>query len=273
MATCLGTGRPYVVAGRALAARTRRAGGHEGGWRAGVGAPEVAGLSADLRTRLAAAWARDAAFEHASIASFGRFALELLAVGAPADLVALAHAAALDEIEHTRLCLGLASAYRGEPMAPGPFPFEGSVEVSADLASMAARAVAEGCVGETLASLQAAEQLAAASDPAVRAVLTVIAEDEARHAEFAFRFVAWALAQGDPRVHAAVTCAFAERCAPGAAPPAQEGLAAVAFPEGMAAHGRLDPASLGPVIARALDEVVQPSARSLLAAGAESRPT
>jgi hypothetical protein len=37
-----------------------------------------------------------ALFQHASVASFARFSLELLALGAPPDLVAAAHAAALD---------------------------------------------------------------------------------------------------------------------------------------------------------------------------------
>ena len=84
----------------------------------------------------------------------------------------------------------------GEPIAPAPFPFDGRVEVSADLASIAARAVREGCINETLAAVQAAEQLARAEDPAVRAALAKIAEDEARHAALAWRTVAWALRAG-----------------------------------------------------------------------------
>src|SRR5262245_889099 len=55
------------------------------------------------RAALAAAWLRDAQMEHASIASFARFTLELLAVGAPAELVADSQRASLDEIEHARM--------------------------------------------------------------------------------------------------------------------------------------------------------------------------
>src|SRR6185369_11435722 len=97
-------------------------------------------------------WTRDGLFEHASVASFGRFALELLAAGAPAALVEDAHRAALDEVRHARLCFDLASAYAGEAIAPGAFPFEGRVEVTSDLASIASRAAREGCIGETIAA-------------------------------------------------------------------------------------------------------------------------
>src|SRR5262245_52773660 len=55
-------------------------------------------------------WARAAQYEHASVASFARFSLELLALGAPSDLIARAHRAAIDELEHTELALGVARA-------------------------------------------------------------------------------------------------------------------------------------------------------------------
>ena len=49
----------------------------------------------------------------AEIASFARTSLDLLALGAPADLVAETHRAALDEIEHARIAYALASAFSG----------------------------------------------------------------------------------------------------------------------------------------------------------------
>jgi hypothetical protein len=253
---CGGSGRPFLEHGRSRSARPRRGGGDPAAWRAEGAGPEVADLSAEVRARLAEAWEADGLMEHASIASFGRFAFELLAVGAPADLVAAAHRAAVDEVEHARLCFALAGAYRGEPVAPSPFPFAGRVEVSADLASIAARAVREGCVGETLAALQAAEQLAAAEDPRVREALRVIADDEARHAELAFRFVAWALSHGGAEVRAAVAGAFA---APVGLPEPGD------LPEGMAAHGRLSPTHVRALLGRGLDEVVRPCAARMLA--------
>lgn len=47
-------------------------------------------------------WSLAAQQEHASIASFSKFSLELMAVGAPAALLVRAHEAALDEINHAR---------------------------------------------------------------------------------------------------------------------------------------------------------------------------
>ena len=55
-------------------------------------------LTEGLRQSLAREWLRAASFEHASIASFNRFSLELLVLGAPADLVDRANRAALDEV-------------------------------------------------------------------------------------------------------------------------------------------------------------------------------
>src|SRR5271170_8127653 len=62
-----------------------------------------------------------------------------------------------------------------------------------DVKSVVATTFAEGCIGETVAALEATEALAEGEgrDPALAAVLTMIAEDEARHAELAWRSVAW----------------------------------------------------------------------------------
>ena len=210
-----GTGRPYLEAGRPRSAQAER-GGDPRAWRVEGGAPRVSALSPELRARLSQAWAADGLLEHASVASFGRFALELMAVGAPAD-----------------------------------------VEVSAALADVAARAVREGCVGETLGSIQAAEQLARAEDPWVLDALAVLVEDEACHAELSWRFVAWAVARGGPPVRAAVAAAFAD------AVPLPEG---DDLPEEMATHGRLGAPCLRAALGRALADVVRPCAERLLAA-------
>lgn len=251
-----GSGRPFMVEGqgRAAAPRPGRA------WSANAMIlPRLDDLSLAVRARLAEAWTRDGLLEHASVASFGRFALELLAVGAPPELVELAHLAALDEVRHARLCLGLAGAYAGAAVTPAPFPFGGSVEISSDLASIAARAAREGCIGETIAAAQAAEQHAGATDPAVRAVLAGIVEDETRHAELAFRTVAWAVRQGGAPVRAAVAAVLAEiEHAEVAAVPREP------WAEILAAHGRLDAATQRALAARALDEVVRPCVRALL---------
>ncbi|MFO0756091.1 MAG: ferritin-like domain-containing protein [Byssovorax sp.] len=259
---CGSTGRPFFVGERTVVAPADRAGE---GWRAAAIVPSLDGLSGAERALLADAWTRDALGEHASIASFGRFALELLAERAPAELVTAAHQAAIDEVNHATLCFSLASAYRGEPVTPGAFPFGGAVHLATDLASLAESAVIEGCIGETIAALTAAEQLERATDPAVRAALSVIAADEARHAELAWATVAWAIRKGGAAVKRAVAAAFsgAERTATSLTSNDPESAA-------LDAHGMLTAAARAAVHARALREVVLPCAEALLADRIES---
>jgi hypothetical protein len=164
-------------------------------------------LVIDGRATVAAAtipderWARDALAEHASIASFARAAIELMAVGAPLDLLADVARAMADEVEHARLCSELA----GHPIAFGPLPT--AAPRDPDLARLAVDTFVEGCVGETTAALAAAREASASTDPEVARVLRKIADDEARHAALAWRTLAWAIATGGEPVRAAVRTA------------------------------------------------------------------
>ncbi|MFT3767751.1 MAG: ferritin-like domain-containing protein [Minicystis sp.] len=201
-----GFGRPYREEGAPLTAPPIRS----AAWLDLDVHPDVGGLSAEERRDLAARFRRQALLEHASIASFARASLALMAAGAPPDLVAGAHHAALDEVEHARLCFALASAYSGAPEGPGRFPVTGSLAVNGDLAQLAADTARDGCIEETISTIEAAEALAGAVDPAVRAALERIVEDEARHAELAWRTVAWAIRTGGPEVAAAVAEVLAD---------------------------------------------------------------
>jgi hypothetical protein len=252
-------GRPYLDGGHALLATVEKGGG-AGGWREGA-PPRVDDLTAAERAELAAAWTRDALLEHASVASFSRAALALLAAGAPAELLARTHEAALDEVRHARLCFALASTYAGEARDPGRFPLGGSVAIPVTLAEIAASVVEEGCVGETVAAIVAAEQLARAKDPAVRAALARIADDEARHAELAWRTVAWAVDVGGADVRSAVARAFFAAIRAAQEAPAAESLRPSTTSE---AHGRLDGATAARVTATAVADVVTPAAWTLM---------
>jgi hypothetical protein len=257
-------GRPLIDGGRAIVAATQRG---SDAWLDAAVAPDLSGLGPDERVALAAAYAADASLEHASVASFARFSLELLAVGAPAFLVAAAHEAALDEVRHARACFALASAYAGAPIGPAGLPISGAMAISSDLSDIVERTVDEGCVGETTAAVAAMEQAHAASDPGVREILSRIAEDEARHAELAFRTVAWAIGVGGDPIRAAVQRGLA-RAMRGASSP-DDG-PAPADAERMAAHGRPRPEAMQAARKLALEEVVLPSARILLSRGMTS---
>lgn len=151
-------------------------------------------LDATTARRLGEVWRDDGLQEHASIAAFARFTMLLLAVGAPPDLVAASQRASLDEIAHARDCFALAKRYGELDAGPSVLDVHDALGPTtfADLVALTAE---EGCVGETVGAALASEQLARAQDPIVRKVLERIARDEARHAELAWRFVAWALAE------------------------------------------------------------------------------
>lgn len=157
----------------------------------------------------ASAWLRAGAAEHASVAAFGRLSLQLMALGAPLDLIEGVQRAALDEVHHTRACWKVAADLSGASPSVGRFPFERAVDVETTLADLAHAAVREGCLAETLGACvtQTVAPLAAQD---VRAVLVRLADEEATHAVLSFRIVSWALQVGGRAVREAVQAALAE---------------------------------------------------------------
>jgi hypothetical protein len=153
------------------------------------------------RAKLAEHWSHNGLMEHASVAAFARFALQLLSLGAPAELVDGAQKALADEIGHTKLCFALASHYAGRPLGPGALPMSGALENDSFYA-IVTTAIAEACIGETLAAVEAAEAATYARDRSVRETLETIARDEARHAELGWKFLRWALDTADAETRA-----------------------------------------------------------------------
>ena len=153
-------------------------------------------LSSDARRWAGERWARRAQMEHASIASFAKFSLQLVMVAAPPSLLADAHRAAVDEIHHARVSFAVASRLLGQPLGPGPVDLDGDVVGERTLAAVAAETMRDGCVGETLAVAEAREAGERAADPAIRHAMSCLHRDEQRHAELAWRFAAWAAEVG-----------------------------------------------------------------------------
>ena len=211
--------------------------------------------------RIVTAWCHDAVGEHASVASFARFTLELLAVGAPPKLLVASQDAGRDEIQHAQKCFTIASRFAGKKLGPGPLDVSG-VDGARDLASITAAAFKEGCVNETLSAWLAKERGDGARDSELRAALANIAVDEARHAELAWQFVAWALQKGGDPIREAAKRAFEEsRAQPitGFNPVLQGVLV-----DEVRAHGLLDEATARKVIQRAYAQVITPRTAELL---------
>ncbi|WAS99294.1 ferritin-like domain-containing protein [Nannocystis punicea] len=257
-------GRPFLVEGTArTAAPTRRR-----DWLADATGPApafVAGLDPAARAELAALWTADALAEHASVASFARFTLQLLAHGAPPGLVQEACAAQLDEVVHARLTFALASDYAGAPVGPGPLATDDALGGPGDLAAVVAAVVREGCVGETLAAAELDLAARTCEDPALAATLRRIAADEQRHAALAWRTVQWALGRGGPALRRVVAEALAVRIA---APPPDR-----LDPAVLRRHGRLPAGERVALAAQCMRSVVLPCARALLDDLAVARPT
>ncbi len=175
-------GRPLVVAGELRTAATVP----RGDWSAPIDLPA---LAPSLAAALAAHWSAIAALEHASVASFARFTLELMALGAPPDLLIAAQHAALDEIQHARLAWSLAAHWAGHGLGPGPLA-TADLGPARDLETFVAALVHEGCVGETLGAAEA-RSLAEQAHPALASRLAAVADDETRHAALAWRTLAW----------------------------------------------------------------------------------
>jgi hypothetical protein len=253
---CAVPGRPLRVEGRAVTARPVSS----SRWNAEL-TPDVGALGETERRALYERWSADALMEHASIASFSRFALALLAVGAPTDLVQGAHRAALDEVEHARDAFALASAYLGRPCGPGALPMPSSLPLPTTLAELAVETFVEGCLNETVAVVQVAERLERASDPAVRRALARVAEDEARHSELAWRTVSWALREGGSEVRNVLSDVLRRRAIQPEQEPDHTPIRA-----SLVAHGQLSVADLARASRQALREIVQPCAERLLEA-------
>jgi hypothetical protein len=184
-----------------------------GGWAANIAVDGE--LAPEARAAVVAWWLEAARMEHASVASFARATLELMALGAPPDLLRDTQLAAADEVAHAQLCFGLASAVSGQAHRPGPLPVD-RLAVRIDPVAIAVATAREGCIGETLAAVDAHARLIGATEPAVRQVLERIVGDESRHAALAWRTLEWLLAEHGASVREAVDAVFAAEPSPNA---------------------------------------------------------
>ena len=247
-------GRPFTVAGVARIAQSEE----RSDWVFTI-APGTEDLDEATRAALADAWVREAQAEHASVASFSRFVLQLLAVGAPAELVTAAQRAIEEELLHARIGFGLASHYGRRPIGPGPLDIADSLGAS-DLRSIAKSVAREGAIAETVSAAIVQSAADIASEPSVKVVLKRIAGEELKHAELAWLFLRWAL-QKDPGLKPELSAIFARarhHVGFGAVTP----LAGDA--EVMTRHGYLSVPERRAIAEQALSHIVAPAANVLL---------
>ena len=250
-------GRPFLVAGaERVAPVVTRA-----DWLQAFELEGLGDVPNEVRQAAALHYQRVAQMEHASVAAFARFALQLLQLGAPPELVERATRAMADETRHARLSFGIASALAGAELGPAGLDIEHSM-ASLGLADIVRLVVREGCIGETSAALEAREAAALATQPSLAAALNAVADDEAGHAELAWRFVSWALERAPeqiaPVLQSELTRETARLAALTPAPTSADELSLAAFgvvPEAL----RLELQNA------ALEQVIRPCAAALLA--------
>jgi hypothetical protein len=256
-------GRPYTVDGERRVAGVRQG----PGWSVGT-RPLARPLDPEVVRRAVVAWTQAGRAEHAAVASFARFTLELVALGAPSDLVERALAAGLDEVRHTRLCFEIVRALSGEAVELGPLE-AGAPPASVDPDAVLVAAIREGCFEETVSAMHVAEAAARCADPDLAESLRRVADDEVRHAELSWAVVRWMVHQ-DPARRRLARATFAALRMPESSPD-RTGAAAGrgdAVPDPLAgALGEvgiltdLDRESIGRVV---LERVVRPCAAALL---------
>lgn len=240
-------GRPMMVEGQARAARSEA----RADWSMEL-AVDTSRYAPELRAALATRFGAIAALEHASVGSFARFTLQLLALGAPSELVAEAQRAALDEVEHARIAYALATRFGGVEVGPSALP-EATAAIAVDARSIVRSLVEEACVGETLGVAEALAVADAVEDPALAALFRRIAEDEQRHAELAWRTLSWLLTRDASLASAAREGAERARAL------------LEAKDEGLVAReaGLLSGAELASIRTQAYEEVVRPCLATL----------
>lgn len=221
-------------------------------------------LDALTLNHLAREWREDGLMEHASIASFARFTLAMLSLGAPPEIIAEAQRAAGDEVLHARLCFGVATTLDGAQWGPGALDVKGALDdISAE--KVLRDLVIEGCVGETIAAMVARAQRQLAEVDTVTRALETIADDEARHSALAWKAAAWVL-KARPELVTVAERAFSDALA---GVTVRDGV-----PEGVSAclwrhWGRLDTVELTTVTREAVDSVILPCARALIESAKE----
>lgn len=153
---------------------------------------DVSALSMGQRLFLAKLWRASGQAEHASVAAFARVSLELMALGAPADLLTEVQLAMGDEIEHAKLCFGIASTLLGEGVGPAAFPQAlagGELCVETLLMGI----VLDGCINETIAAALAFAESNCASSSSLHRGLAKLSADERRHAVLSWKLLRWLL--------------------------------------------------------------------------------
>jgi len=155
-------------------------------------------LDAGMRAELARIWGERIPTEYRSITGFSTLSFDLIAAGAPVDLVAVCHRVCIDELRHTELAVRMVEVYGGhQPELPREISSLPADESLTAVAQACRSAIVLSCLGETFACTELAMLRERAVDPVVRGVLTVFLADEIVHARIGWAYLAHAFKTAD----------------------------------------------------------------------------
>jgi hypothetical protein len=154
----------------------------------------VGPASDDSERRLAADCYREfARYERSSVDAFIHAALLLERLGAPPELIDGQREAAREEAGHARLALAAAQALDGRAATLGELP---PITVELDLERFVCDLIHDGCIGERIATREAAwalDQACVREHAALRAYWMAVIDEEASHAALAWQTLEWLL--------------------------------------------------------------------------------
>jgi hypothetical protein len=216
-------------------------------------------LSENTRAALAQAWTRAGLDAHGAVAAYARFSLQLMALGAPPQLISGCAQAMQDEVAHAQACFSLARRYEGHDVGPGPLALS-DASFDGDVTAIVVEVVQRGCIGEAVCALSAREALEHCQDAATREVLVRHHAAKAQQAQLAWRFVGWALRSAGRELTDHVRVAFLT-----ALSPVQPSAVLGESDRVLLRHGVLSAAQRTALAQRILREVVLPCMEALLA--------
>jgi hypothetical protein len=199
-------GRRHRKGGKLLAPETEPG----AAWMGAAPTELASAIPKGEREALGAEWRDNGKKEHASVAAFAQLTLDLMAVGAPPELVAAAQRDALDEVRHAAACFAIARDIDGLAESPSPFPdararrFLFTASRSIALTQIAIDALADGVLNEGIAARLLAQLARKCDVPALSSILREMAADESRHAAHSWDIVAWCVESGGTMVQKAL---------------------------------------------------------------------
>lgn len=140
-------------------------------------------------------WIEKGLSEHASIATFSKFKLELMGIGAPLWLIQLANEATSDEIRHTQIAFDIANMMkRNEELCitSNDFPSH-TINIDGDWNKIALDTAIGGAFGETISALTMEMTY---DDDIINQYIYSIKMDEIRHSALAWTTIKWMIDEG-----------------------------------------------------------------------------